>query len=56
MAEKKPPEVRQCQDVEHWQFGSIAVAAGDNRWGVMSPTNGGHWADNDEVKDWKVIQ
>lgn len=56
MADKKIPEARQCQDQEHWQFGSVAVAAGRNRWGVMSPDNGGHWADDDEVKDWKVVK
>lgn len=58
MADKKipTPETRQCQDREHWQFGSVAVKAGDNRWGVMSPDNGGHWATDDEVKEWKVIK
>ena len=55
MADKANPEVRQCQDPEHWQFGSVAVRAGENRWGVMSPTNGGHWADDGEVADWKVL-
>lgn len=55
MPTKNPPEVRQCQDPEHWQFGSVAVK-GQNNWGVMSPGNGGHWADDDEVKDWKVMK
>jgi hypothetical protein len=51
---KKAPEVRQCADVTHPQFGSVAVNAGENRWGVMSPDNGGHWADDNEVQDWEV--
>lgn len=48
------PEVRQCVDETSAQFGSVAVNAGNNRWGVMNPTNGGHWAEDDQVKDWKV--
>jgi hypothetical protein len=49
------PEVRQCQDEENFMYGSAAVAAGENRWGVMNPNNGGHWATDDEVKDWKTL-
>lgn len=55
MADKKIPETRQCQDQADAQFGSVAVAAGRKRWGVMSPSNGGHWADDNEVKEWKVL-
>ena len=49
------PKVRQCQDPEHWQFGSVAVQAGENRWGAMNPQHGGHWATDEEVKDWKDL-
>lgn len=49
------PEARQCQDNEDAQFGSVAVKAGKDRWGVMNPNNGGHWATDDEVKDWKKL-
>lgn len=34
------------------ETGAVAVQAGDNRWGVMNPANGGHWATDDEIKDW----
>lgn len=50
-----PPEVRQCQDTDHYLFGAAAVAAGDDRWGVMHPGNGGHWANDAEVADWAVL-
>lgn len=46
------PEVKQCTDVESHLHGAVAVEAGDNRWGVMHPTNGGHWATDAEVADW----
>lgn len=36
--------------------GAVAVKAGKNRWGVMHPTNGGHWADDAEVKDWTELK
>jgi len=49
------PEVRQCQDAENFLYGASAVAAGDDRWGVMSPTNGGHWATDAEVAEWTVL-
>lgn len=54
-AQPSAPEVRQCTDPENAQFGSVAVSAGQDRWGVMSPNNGGHWTVDDEVKDWKVV-
>lgn len=52
---KAVPEARQCQDEEDAQFGSVAVKAGANRWGVMNPRNGGHWSTDDEVKGWKAL-
>jgi hypothetical protein len=51
---KALPEVRQCTNEEDPQYGSVAVKAGANRWGVMNPSNGGHWSEDDEVKDWTV--
>jgi hypothetical protein len=55
MTDQSLPEVRQCADPDHPQYGAVAVHAGENRWGVMSPRNGGHWADDNEVNDWKVL-
>lgn len=52
MAPQKPPAARQCVDMEDHLFGAVAVAGGENRWGVMHPDNGGHWADDAEVADW----
>ena len=49
------PEVRQCQDPAHFLYGAVAVDGGENRWGVMHPTNGGHWSADDEVADWPVL-
>jgi hypothetical protein len=49
------PEARQCQDPEDAQFGAVTVKAGEDRWGVMNPNNGGHWATDAEVDGWKVI-
>lgn len=49
------PEVRQCLDDHDPQYGAVAVEAGDDRWGVMSPVNGGHWATDEEVKDWERL-
>jgi len=49
---KTAPEVRQCRDPKDPLFGSVAVRAGDDRWGVMNPVNGGHWASNADVEDW----
>lgn len=56
MVGKAIPETRQCQDEEHWQFGSVAVRAGEDRWGVMNPNNGGHWGTDSEVKDWTAVE
>jgi hypothetical protein len=50
------PEVRQQSDPDADQFGAVAVAAGPDRWGVMHPANGGHWAVDAEVQDWPVIE
>jgi hypothetical protein len=50
------PEVRQCQVVSSPYFGAVAVAAGTNRWGVMNPANGGHWAQDSEVAAWTVVK
>lgn len=50
------PEVRQCQDSEHFLYGAAAVQNSDaGKWGVMHPVNGGHWATDDEVADWPVL-
>lgn len=49
------PEVRQCRDEDDPQYGSVAVAAGDDRWGVMNPNSGGHWASDADVEDWNVL-
>jgi hypothetical protein len=52
------PEVRQCLDPEDDLFGSVAVRAGENSWGVMNPgvvnpnARGGHWATDAEVASW----
>jgi hypothetical protein len=48
--------VRQQSDPDADQFGAVAVAAGPDRWGVMHPANGGHWAVDAEVQDWPVIE
>lgn len=48
----KPPEMRQCRDKDNPLFGSVAVKAGENRWGVMNPAAGGHWATDEQVADW----
>lgn len=49
------PAVKQCTDPESHQFGAVAVQADENRWGVMHPTNGGHWATSSEVDDWTEV-
>ncbi|WVX88192.1 hypothetical protein SEA_SIZEMORE_24 [Mycobacterium phage Sizemore] len=46
------PEVRQCVDEASHMFGAVAVRAGVNRWGVMHPQHGGHWAGDVEVNGW----
>ncbi|MDH6199174.1 hypothetical protein M2272_005842 [Mycobacterium frederiksbergense] len=55
MAAKKPPTVKQCTDRESHMFGAVAVQAADDRWGVMHPANGGHWATDNEVADWSDL-
>jgi hypothetical protein len=55
MTNPVPPEVRQCHDSEHFLFGASAVFSSSNRWGVMHPVNGGHWATDEEVADWVVL-
>lgn len=50
--EPTTPDVRQNQIVDDAQFGAVAVRAGDDRWGVMHPANGGHWATDAEVESW----
>jgi hypothetical protein len=47
-----PPKVKQCLTIGDWQFGCTATSAGQDRWLVASPDNGGHWATDDDVKDW----
>jgi hypothetical protein len=63
MADKKVPETRQCTDQDAELFGCVAVRSerrGD--WGVMNPgavnpnALGGHWATDDEVEGWTVLQ
>jgi hypothetical protein len=46
------PKIKQCNVIGDWQFGCTATAAGPNRWLVANPVNGGHWATDDDVKDW----
>lgn len=48
------PEVRQCIDPEHEDFGSTAVKIpGQNFWAVMHVGKGGEWAvDAERVKNW----
>jgi hypothetical protein len=46
------PASKQCHINGHPLFGAIAVQASDDRWGVMTPVNGGHWAASAEVDDW----
>lgn len=46
------PAVKQCTDEESHLFGAVAVQQGPNRWGVMHPENGGHWAFDHEVQHW----
>lgn len=46
------PEVKQCTNKESHLYGAVAVRAGENRWGVMHPDTGGHWATDAEVADW----
>ena len=48
------PEVRQNLIDGSDQFGAVAVKAGDDRWLVASPVNGGHWTNDAEVAGWTV--
>ena len=49
------PAVKQCTDEENPQFGSVAVQQGPDRWGVMHPEHGGHWANTAEVQNWTEV-
>lgn len=49
------PEVRQNLTPDADQFGSVAVKAGPDRWGVMNPLHGGHWATDAEVEAWAAL-
>lgn len=49
------PQVKQCVTTGDWQYGATATAAGAGRWLVANPTNGGHWATDDDVADWAVF-
>ncbi len=55
MAVKDLPAAKQCTDTESHAFGAVAVQAGENRWGVMHPANGGHWATDAEVTGWHEL-
>ena len=35
---------------------AVAVKAAPNRWGVMHPEHGGHWATDDEVQNWADLE
>lgn len=50
------PTVKQCTDEKSYLFGAVAVQAGENRWGVMHPANGGHWATDAEVAQWQPFE
>lgn len=49
------PQARQCADPKHALFGAVAVRADNDRWGVMHPANGGHWATDEDVDAWPVL-
>jgi hypothetical protein len=54
---KPLPEARQCVDEAAENFGAVAVYSDLlGRWGVMTPRNGGHWAQADEVADWAPVK
>ena len=55
MAAKKLPAAKQCTDTDSHMFGAVAVHAATDRWGVMHPANGGHWATDAEVADWPEL-
>ena len=48
------PEVRQNLIDGSDQFGAVAVKAGDDRWLVANPLNGGHWTNDAEVANWTL--
>ncbi|MCV7308825.1 hypothetical protein [Mycobacteroides immunogenum] len=50
------PEVKQCAIAGSHLFGAVAIKAGENRWGVMHPANGGHWATDGEVDGWAAVR
>lgn len=50
-----PPVVKQNVTIGDWLFGAVAVSAGTNRWGVMTPENGGHWATDKDVDGWATL-
>lgn len=59
-APKPIPEVRQCQDQEDENFGAVAVKTDlpIGEWFVGRPSGrgaGGHWGEDAEVADWKVL-
>lgn len=41
---------------QNTKTGAVAVQAGADRWGVMHPEHGGHWANDDEVADWTDLK
>lgn len=52
------PEVRQNQDPESASYGSSAQAGQGRQsglWLVGHGEHGAHWAEPDEVEDWKVM-
>lgn len=55
-APEPAPKVLQCADTESSLYGAVAVRLpvpiGGNDWGVMTLTNGGHYAIDDQVKEW----
>lgn len=55
MTAKKPPTAKQCTNPDSHMFGAVAVQADENRWGVMHPANGGHWATTADVADWPEL-
>lgn len=50
-----PPVVKQNVTIGDWLFGAVAVAAGTNRWGVMTVDNGGHWSTDKDVDGWATL-
>jgi hypothetical protein len=53
------PETRQCTDEKNDLFGSVAVQATNvvgMQWMVATPTNGGHYATDEQVAGWTVLK